>query len=657
MLDLAGKLKRRRHIANPRAEFAVIARDAPLCCYPFCFLFIMRHLLVLLFVASGAFLPLPGQNLIPNPSFEDHKKCPKGLGELDRVAEWTSANAGTPDFFHTCAPGRSNPAGVPNNYFSTQALLDGQAYTGIYAGEKETEYLQVRLLQPLEAGKRYCLRFFASPASSTSQQFARLKVWFRESAYTQSTWDPIDDTGKARRPDYQMAGSSSAWTLMSHSFEAQGGEQYLIVGYFGEKDRKGYTYLDGFGLYPYDSEAGCGRSYFSGNALQDDHNYVPNPGFEIKYGCPRYRAEMEMCAAWRVSENTPDFFHRCGTTTAAVPDNELGSQEPHTGDAYGGFWCYLQIRHDYREFISMRLQQPLEKGEVYCLSMWVSLAEISQYALHDLQMMPARAVDRIPSQVPVDDPRLVFLSDRNHPLDNREGWTQISALFIANGGEQFLTIGNFRENEDPGMVARAGGDLSDPRRPAKSSPAFKNSGYGEACYYYVDDVSLCRIDAPIADCPDDLSPQIVADPDDPKLFVHAPLEPETVGGTTDLDSLPAPPDWRAGDTLVLENFLFAFDARELAPEAKPVLDTLGAYLYRHPELRIAITGHTDDQGSETYNLQLSRARAEAVLAYLAQLGIAPTRLTATGVGEQQPLVPNDTEPHRAQNRRVEIRFF
>jgi OOP family OmpA-OmpF porin len=74
----------------------------------------------------------------------------------------------------------------------------------------------------------------------------------------------------------------------------------------------------------------------------------------------------------------------------------------------------------------------------------------------------------------------------------------------------------------------------------------------------------------------------------------------------------------------------------------------------HPEVRLRIGGHTDDQGSDSYNTQLSGLRAEAVRQALVTLSIDGNRLQAQGYGETQPVADNGTEQGRAQNRRVEF---
>ena len=101
--------------------------------------------------------------------------------------------------------------------------------------------------------------------------------------------------------------------------------------------------------------------------------------------------------------------------------------------------------------------------------------------------------------------------------------------------------------------------------------------------------------------------------------------------------------------------LFDFDKAEIKPDSRPQLDEMAALLRNEPALKVHIVGHTDNQGGVDYNTSLSQRRAEAVARALAtQYGIAPTRLTARGLGSYAPVTSNDTEEGRAKNRRVEL---
>jgi OOP family OmpA-OmpF porin len=107
--------------------------------------------------------------------------------------------------------------------------------------------------------------------------------------------------------------------------------------------------------------------------------------------------------------------------------------------------------------------------------------------------------------------------------------------------------------------------------------------------------------------------------------------------------------------IVLRGVTFAFDSDRLSPEATPILDQAVASLKEAGDVQISIEGHTDSVGSNEYNLDLSRRRAESVRKYLEAQGIEAGRMQISGLGEEQPVATNDTAEGRAQNRRVELR--
>ncbi len=103
-----------------------------------------------------------------------------------------------------------------------------------------------------------------------------------------------------------------------------------------------------------------------------------------------------------------------------------------------------------------------------------------------------------------------------------------------------------------------------------------------------------------------------------------------------------------------DTVLFDFDSAELKPEASEVLDRIVEVLELLPDATAQIRGHTDDVGTEEYNLGLSQDRADAVRAYLVDAGIDASRLSTEGVGFAEPVASNDTDEGRARNRRVEV---
>jgi outer membrane protein OmpA-like peptidoglycan-associated protein len=104
----------------------------------------------------------------------------------------------------------------------------------------------------------------------------------------------------------------------------------------------------------------------------------------------------------------------------------------------------------------------------------------------------------------------------------------------------------------------------------------------------------------------------------------------------------------------LPDILFDFDKASLRPEAKQVLSKVCGILLVADGYELSVEGHTDSVGSDSYNLDLSRNRAESVQSFLANCGLTAEQISAAGFGESQPVASNNTPDGRQQNRRVEI---
>ena len=109
-----------------------------------------------------------------------------------------------------------------------------------------------------------------------------------------------------------------------------------------------------------------------------------------------------------------------------------------------------------------------------------------------------------------------------------------------------------------------------------------------------------------------------------------------------------------GDKFVLQHIQFEFNSSALTEDSEAGIQVLADFLKRNPELKVELAGYTDDIGNEKYNLQLSADRASVVREALIAKGIEASRLTANGYGSSKPLKPNDSEEHRAWNRRTEM---
>src|SRR5437868_10227643 len=107
-------------------------------------------------------------------------------------------------------------------------------------------------------------------------------------------------------------------------------------------------------------------------------------------------------------------------------------------------------------------------------------------------------------------------------------------------------------------------------------------------------------------------------------------------------------------TLDSKSIRFDFDKANVKPEYRDILNRIAGILMTLKGYTIAVYGYTDDIGTQTYNLQLSQRRAEAVRDFLMETGISPTIMSTKGFGKSDPRVPGDSEQARAANRRVEI---
>ncbi len=109
--------------------------------------------------------------------------------------------------------------------------------------------------------------------------------------------------------------------------------------------------------------------------------------------------------------------------------------------------------------------------------------------------------------------------------------------------------------------------------------------------------------------------------------------------------------------VILRNIFFDFDKAILRPESFSELNRLKVLLDNNPNMEIEISGHTDNRGTHSYNINLSKNRAQAVVDYLISKGIDPGRLTSRGASWDEPIDTNDTEAGRQNNRRVEFKLI
>lgn len=212
-------------------------------------------------------------------------------------------------------------------------------------------------------------------------------------------------------------------------------------------------------------------------------NLVPNPSFEDTIVCPNGVAKLNSAKGWvNPTGGSPDYFNSCTMIGVGTPNNYFGYEVPRTGNAYAGFGSFAilpGVSDSAREYIQAPLFDTLIKGEVYCVEFYVSLADsLSEYAVNNIgayfsvNAVAGSNYDPLPFLAQI-------VNTSANPLTNMNGWTKVSGQFTAQGGEQYITIGNFNANSKSDTVFI--------RLPSSTFSA-------KTSYYYIDDVSVIHLD-------------------------------------------------------------------------------------------------------------------------------------------------------------------
>ena len=293
---------------------------------------------------------------------------------------------------------------------------------------------------------------------------------------------------------------------------------------------------------------------------------------------------------------TPDYYNSCSKACG------FKKQQPRTGNGLMGLVLFCSIEGQNgpavsaREYISCRLDSSLKKDQLYCVKFYLLLTDFSvmecdhigAYLSERSTLVTAKTTSRLPFEPQVSNDGK-FISDMI-------GWTEVSGIFKANGGERYITVGNFTDDKNGGRY----------------KPGFKPN-FGSTAYYFIDDVSVIPVNNELECIPEN--------------------KPAT-----------------------LKNIFFDTGKSVLLPASFPELDKLVAALKQNSN-SIEISGHTDNSGNEKENMKLSEARARAVADYLISKGIDAKRVKYKGYGSSKPIADNATEEGKQKNRRVEFEII
>jgi hypothetical protein len=339
------------------------------------------------------------------------------------------------------------------------------------------------------------------------------------------------------------------------------------------------------------------KLFFAFTILVSNTNYsqnlLPNPSFESFTPDPTKRTGDNLlnCIDWiSPSGGTPDYY--------------IG---PRTGEYYklgqegNSFIGLANTKDGYHEYIEAKLNAPLIKDKLYCLSMYVSQKNVIQNSVNEIDycFSNSKILVKPDNGLSISPYNKVFT--KNDQFSNKS-WEQIHSCYKASGTEEYIIIGIFNSN-------------------IRIVDVTGKNALNKLFYLFIDNVNLVPIDD-ISSCP-----------------CYQP---------TDFGSALNKP-------LTLKNINFESGKNILLSSSYQELNRLVGYLKTNGQ-KIEVMGHTDNDGNENENQKLSEARAKAVSDYIIKSGIEKERVKFIGYGSKKPLKPNDTEENKLINRRVEVRI-
>ena len=204
------------------------------------FIIMKRIRNILFFIFSLHFISgaVAQTNLVKNPSFEDTIKCPDVWGYVDPYVKfWHNPSGESPDYYNICAD-NSTGCNVPNA-LGFQYPKSGNAYCGLFASQLSSasaangrEYIQGKLTQNLQAGKRYTVSFYVSLANFSTYSINRIGAYLSDTLINDTTIYNLPFIPQINNPTNNQLNDTLNWMLISGDFIANGGEQFITIGNF-----------------------------------------------------------------------------------------------------------------------------------------------------------------------------------------------------------------------------------------------------------------------------------------------------------------------------------------------------------------------------------------------------------------------------------------
>ncbi len=558
-----------------------------------------------------------GQNLVPNPSFEDAYTCPQHFNidpARNFLPHWYNPNRGTPDHFHVCSDSIS---GIPDNFAGRMYPFSGRAYAGIILRELfdtvyedidnigiSREYIQAKLKKTMVQNRIYCVSLYYAHASKSVYSVDALGVAItRDQISTRDAGKIIQVPQVINRPGHIMD-NKTQWKELCGIYRARGNERYITIGNFYSNKQTifvkntdefvdstfvyAYYYIDDVRVFEIENhfECGCNELNSFGMDMMAE-NYDPETGYNSLNFTKQYLAQLQ-----------------------TKESDENGVKDgPHLKGS---------------DLDSLIAKSGLEN-------------DLDGLSDSDLSSLHAYELDSLLNKLGLD----FYDSDMFNKLTGLQLFDLLSKYGFGEGYDSFdddnavknLLLSDMSNSDLKNFLAMLGID-------------FYNSEFFK-------DMKNSRLQALLlmnllAKSDFDVSDRYTKD------YMAETGFRNPFGSLESVITAEAFQYVSIGDRFTLNKIFFEFDSDELLTASYNELDRLWEILAENYSIKIKIIGHTDNIGSARYNRRLSNNRAESVYNYLSQKGLERERMEYTGMGSSEPIADNKTEEGRAKNRRVEI---
>lgn len=367
---------------------------------------------------------------------------------------------------------------------------------------------------------------------------------------------------------------------------------------------------------------------------QEGENMVENGSFEdAKNSKLRRTGDLKRAEIWvSPTGNSADLFSaEAKMPDVMTPENVFGKEEPKDGINYAGIITFSYREKEDRTYLTAKLSTPMKKGMRYKVEFFASLAELSKYSANKLGAHFSKRAPGTDEKVPA----LIMETHIQHPkevmFDGMYGWDLVCGEYKAEGGEKYITIGNFTSDNDV-------------KNERNRKPREIKGKQIIAAYYYIDDISV-QLLGPNEQCQCNYADE-------------AQIESSTVyQRSADIKE-----NMTVTEKIAEYGIYYASGRYDIKVAGDKTMDRLADLLDENPSIKIQLTGHMDDEEAKSSeNSDVSLKRAEYVRSMMVNKGIDASRFKIEDAKNNVPskhITEEDNEKLKsAKNRRVTFKVI